>query len=536
MIAKHCSKLAAGLAAIVCSTLTMAGCATPSTPPEADAAGGLPTGFVNVGEDAAKPRMGGTLRISESYPLQSLDPTVQTGASTGGLEAAAVFDQLIRYNADSDTFEPKLAESLVPNSDFTVWTLHLRAGVKFTDGTPLDAAAVVFNLQRYASTPSAVQSALVRMIAEFDTPNVQTVVMTLDRPWTRFPGLLAGNPGMIGSPAAIKSDPKAFSLEPVGAGAFRVTSFVPGEKMLMSRNDAYWNGLPNLEGIDITFNTDPLAGVDRLASSEVDFAKFTGDKPTAEALSKGFPGYIWAGNGWGYLLNHDPASKSPTADVRVRQAMAAAISPDQLRSRISKGAGLYHSSLFGENSLWSTEATGTAYNPDLARALVDEVKAETGWDGALVLTATGDPAPALAVQAMLNAVGFDLVVDTVPTFSDIVSNVFAKRDFQMAQFGLGVFDDDPWASLFPNLHSAASGNASKYSNPEFDSALSEFGSAATLEQAQAAAEGIQTVFANDVPMLITGGNTYAMFWTDRLHGVVPTSRSVMLLDQAYLAE
>lgn len=527
-------KLAAGVAGLVCSALVLAGCASSTATSDADPGAAPATGFVNAREDTGRPQRGGVLSISESYPLQSLDPTVQTGASTGGMEAAAVFDQLIRYDADTDTFEPQLARSLTPNADFSAWTLDLRPGVTFTDGTPLDAAAVVFNLQRYASTPSAVQSALVKKITAFDTPDADTVVLTLDRPWARFPGLLAGNAGMIGSPAAIQADPKAFSSRPVGAGAFRVDSFVPGEKLVMTRNDGYWAGSPNLDGLDITFNTDPIAGVDRLARSEVDLAKVSGDKPTAAALSKGLPGYVWAGNGWGFLLNQDPASKSPTADVRVRQAMTAALQTDQLRARVSDGAGLYHSSLFGEQSLWATETPGPAFDPDRARALVDEVKAETGWDGKVVLTATGDPTSALAVQAMLNAVGFDLVVDTVPTFGDIVTRVFAKRDFQMTQFGIGMFDDDPWASLHPNLHSVASGNASGYKNLELDALLDAFGSAPSTEQAKAVMNDIQTVFTEDVPMVTTGGYTYSMFWTDRLHGVVPTSRAVLLLDQAYL--
>src|SRR5690606_34239516 len=104
----------------------------------------------------------------------------------GASELAAIYDVLVRYDAETGEFEPRLAESLEPNDDYTEWTLRLRPGVTFTDGTPLDAAAVQFNLERHKARRS-ISAGRVALITQFSTPDELTLVMRLDQPWSGFP-------------------------------------------------------------------------------------------------------------------------------------------------------------------------------------------------------------------------------------------------------------------------------------------------------------------------------------------------------------
>lgn len=93
---------------------------------------------------------GGTLTYGVQLLAASLDPTKTAARGGSGGEAlAAVYDVLVAYDTETDTFEPKLAKSLVANDDATTWTLTLREDVKFSDGTPLDAAAVAASIDRY---------------------------------------------------------------------------------------------------------------------------------------------------------------------------------------------------------------------------------------------------------------------------------------------------------------------------------------------------------------------------------------------------
>src|SRR5688572_8896394 len=98
--------------------------------------------------DVGEPVQGGTLTMGMCAFSIGLDPVIESGTGVaGGIELAALYDTLMRYNPDTAEFEPRVAESLTPNADFTKWTLKLRPGVKFTDGTAYDSAAVVTNLK-----------------------------------------------------------------------------------------------------------------------------------------------------------------------------------------------------------------------------------------------------------------------------------------------------------------------------------------------------------------------------------------------------
>ncbi len=196
------------------------------------------------------PKVGGTLSFGEYSQPAGLDPIVSTGqGTTGAIEMAAVYDTLLAYNKQTAQYTPRLALSATPNSDNTVWTIKLRPGVKFSDGTDYNAAAVVEGLNRHRSgvpgapacntmvacpantTSSNVYMQLVSNIVALDNLTVQ---VTLKQPWSGFRYALSAEPSMIPSPTALaKCDPNqsprnsAFNLKPVGAGPFVVTSFAP---------------------------------------------------------------------------------------------------------------------------------------------------------------------------------------------------------------------------------------------------------------------------------------------------------------------
>src|SRR5438128_2550878 len=87
------------------------------------------------------PQTGGTLVFGEYSQPAGLDPIVPPGfGTTGGIEMAAIYDTLMRLNPETGKYEPRLAESLTNNADFTEWTFKIKPNIKFTDGTAYDAA------------------------------------------------------------------------------------------------------------------------------------------------------------------------------------------------------------------------------------------------------------------------------------------------------------------------------------------------------------------------------------------------------------
>ncbi|HEX7094487.1 MAG TPA: ABC transporter substrate-binding protein, partial [Acidimicrobiales bacterium] len=173
------------------------------------------------------PEPGGIITMGTYTEPSGLDPVVaQGGGTSGNSEMAAIYGTLMRYDAETDTYEPYMAESLEPNDDFTEWTLKLRPGVTFTDGTPYNAEAVVFGMKRHTQHGSTLASQ-VAIIDEYTVVDDLTVTFKLKGPWPGFPYVLSNTPGMIPSMAAIQAacpDPATparectFNRSPVGAG------------------------------------------------------------------------------------------------------------------------------------------------------------------------------------------------------------------------------------------------------------------------------------------------------------------------------
>ncbi|MCL2534153.1 MAG: ABC transporter substrate-binding protein, partial [Nocardiaceae bacterium] len=175
---------------LVAAALTIAGCADTASGDSGDVGRRTPppAGFVGDQQGDGNPTPTTQLTFSTQSLAAFLDPmkTAARGES-GGSELAAVYDVLIRYDSGTNEFQPRLAESLTEEPGGLAWTLKLRPGVTFSDGTPLDANAVVHSIDRYNAgrgDGSAVWTAAVESTTAVDP---STVVFRLRGPWPTFP-------------------------------------------------------------------------------------------------------------------------------------------------------------------------------------------------------------------------------------------------------------------------------------------------------------------------------------------------------------
>ncbi|HEX7097145.1 MAG TPA: ABC transporter substrate-binding protein, partial [Acidimicrobiales bacterium] len=154
-------------------------------------------------EDAG-PRAGGTLTMATFLAATALDPVVAPGGgAASGTEMAAIYDTLVRWNPTTGTYEPRTALAVEPSPDFTQWTIRLRPDVRFSDGTPYDAAAVKNGLDRHRAPANLTMSAAhMSRVADVALVDPLTVQVTLREPWPGFIAVLADEPGMIPSPTA----------------------------------------------------------------------------------------------------------------------------------------------------------------------------------------------------------------------------------------------------------------------------------------------------------------------------------------------
>ncbi|MGN0065727.1 MAG: ABC transporter substrate-binding protein [Nocardioides sp.] len=519
-------------AAVAASLLTACG----STEESDKATSGIAAGYgvLGVEKSSAEPVRGGTLTYADVTEARSLDPTkTYATASAGGTPMAAVYDVLVRWNPESKAFEPWLAEGLEANADFTSWTLTLREGVTFSDGTPLDADAVVGSLKYFITNNGSDAPLLAQNVTSYEATDERTVVFTLNKPWSTFPNILAQGAGMVVAPAAIAG--KEFT--PIGAGPFTLEKYAPGEELLLAARKDYWKGEPYLEKLRFVVLQSEGATLDSLKNDEVQGALLIYSPDEQEARAEGLPGY------------RDLASVHPVlwinqregtdgSDPRVRRAIALATDAELYNERVDKGEGIASTEVFADESRWASDATAPAEDLEEAEKLVAEAKAD-GFDGELVYLDDSDPRSqneALVVKAMLERVGFSVKTETAASVADKMQRLYVDHDFDLATGGLAISEADPFHRLSSGLSSTSYANLTGYADEEMDGLLADL-QAAGDDEARAEVVGqIEQHWYDTTPGVPLGAGSWYVTWNQKVQGVVPAAEFMMLFGEAWIGE
>ncbi|MET0903944.1 MAG: ABC transporter substrate-binding protein, partial [Acidimicrobiales bacterium] len=234
-------------------------------------------------EDTTEPVRGGTLVYAvEADTSQPWDPTAMLcAAACHSTVGRTIFEPLAMVGDDGEVV-PYLLETITPNDDATVFTLKLREGIRFHDGTELTADVVAFNMERQRE--GLLVGPYVRLISGVESDGAYTVTVTLSDSWSDFPYALNSQFGYVGSQEwelASDSDP-SLKTQPVGTGPFKFTSYESGENgnLKAERFEDYWRGdgeasltdegLPYLDGIEVRFMPSGQARTDALKAGDID--------------------------------------------------------------------------------------------------------------------------------------------------------------------------------------------------------------------------------------------------------------------------
>ncbi|WP_141014773.1 ABC transporter substrate-binding protein [Nocardioides sambongensis] len=530
-------------AALMVSALAFAGCANSSsedgeggTKDTSD--GGLSKSEIYttgiVGEDGGgDPVDGGVLTIADFGEPRSLDPTVTyANGATGGSAMAAIYDTLIRYDFESQEFVPQLAESLESDDNVT-WTLKLRDGVEFTDGTPLDADAVLASIGYYQGKYAYNSLTMMSNVADTKKVDDLTIEFTMRNPWATFPNMLAGGAGMILAPAAYK-DPENF--KPIGAGPFTYGKYSPGEELTLDANQDYFDGAPHLDGLKFVWlgAVDDEPKLEALESGAADTAFIRDSEVIEDARDEDVSGMMFA-TGLGTNLWINNREGRPGEDVRVRQAINYAIDAEAYNTRVNDGSGLPTKSLFADSSPWATDVEPTPADTEKAKELLEEAKAD-GFDGKITYVHAADAssqAGAVALKAMLDAVGFEVTLDPLRSVADQVQRLYVEHDYDLAIGATTIPDEDPYTRLFGSMNSQSPTNSSGYANPKMDELLVELQAAASPEEGADTMAAIEELWNEDSPGIgMAAGGTFQP-WNDNVHGMTPTTETMFLYDDVW---
>jgi len=493
-------------------------------------------------DECTEERRGGTLTMGTLSPPSGIDPVRLQGAgSVGGTEVAAFYDILMQYDTTTGEYSPRVAESLEANDDYTEWTLKLREGVRFGNGDPLDAEAAKRHFERLANPANrSVWVGFLALITSMDVVDDHTLVFHLRSSWPGFPAVLADAPGMVvNTTIADRLGLDAFGLNPQGAGVgpFELARFAPGEEIVFEPKDDYWDGPVCLERLRFIPLPVATTNYEAFKRGEVQVS-YTNDAPTAaEVRAAGVQHFVsLESHGSSLLINHGyRGATPPTADVRVRKAIAYAIDVDALNDRIWDGKAIATSALVAEGSRYYQGLQGPPHDPARARALVEEVKAEGTWDGSVELTCTA-PSQDLAVtiEGMLEAVGFSVQTEATLTTPDMLGRIFGAGNYQLNCWAWTASDVEFWARLYQNLYSTSTGNVQGYNNPDMDAAIDELQAARDDDEIKRALAKVQEIWNETIPLTIFNGREAIIYWADEVHGLDISLRTLVFFDDTWL--
>lgn len=488
-------------------------------------------GMVNEQPDPGAPVDGGTLTFSGLTPVKSLDPSVSPASgSAGGTELTAIYDVLMRYDPVARKYSPQLAQSLGHNDDYTSWTLTLRPDVTFSDGTPVTSQAAKASIERTLAAGGLGDDVWKQKLSSIQAPDPQTVKFDLDEAWSGLPAGLSTKVGMVVAPAAY-ADPDNYA--PIGAGPFAVDHFTPNEELVLNARQDYYGGAPHLDHLRMVSLGDQVTG-DSLQSGDVDAAFSLNIDTILSLINAGLPGFVDVTPS-GRLLNVNIRPGHPGSDLRVRKAIAVAIDPAAIDQRVNNGNGIPTQKLFPESSPWHDDIPSIGVDPDQARDLLQQAEAD-GYDGKITyLAASGpkDKTTAVAVQGMLDAVGFDVDVKYVTDNSVLVESMYIDHDYDMAASGLGVTNANPYPRLLSSLHTDGSVNSSGYSDKKMDDLLDRLGKSTDDETTQNILTDIQKRMNETLPWQPWDASPNLGVWGKNVHGVKVTYDEIMLFDDAW---
>ena len=309
----------------------------------------------------------------------------------------SVYDPLTLFAEDGEV-KPNLLESFSSNEDFTEWTLVPREGITFHDGTPFDAAAIKANLDAHKAS-FLTAKALLNLESTEVVDN--TVVAKMTDPWARFPVFLSGQIGYMASPTWLAAAAEDVSLEsqPVGTGPFVFKSYEPGGSFVATKNADYWraaDGYPYLDEIEYRVLADAQSRKNALLSGEIDIMHTSSGETISELRDEA--DYEFTENtAFGetnYTLMMVDNPESPINDVRIRKALAMALDSQVIIDRRGAGIGEVANGPFSPQQIGYLDDSGfPTYDPEGAKALVDEYKAEKGIDGPVQVSYTTTPDP-----------------------------------------------------------------------------------------------------------------------------------------------
>lgn len=421
-----------------------------------------------------------TLVFTEGAEPVGLDPALVSDGEAANV-LANVCEGLVRFKLGTTTVEPCLATSWKVSSDGTEYTFNLRKNVKFHDGTPFNADAAVFNLERQLppnvkpNMPYA--NFIYGYVDSVKKVDDSTISIKLKKPFTPFLKDLALICGAVFvSPDSYKKANGNVMENPVGTGPFKFVSWQKSQSITVERNNDYWGTKAKLSKVVFNFVSESSTRTSNLVTGASDIIESVDPNDISKINQSGLNVLKQNGLNDNYLAFN--CTRAPFNDVKVRQAVNYAINKDELVKYLYQGyASTAKSFMPSTVPGYDTKLQQYNYDPEKAKELLKEAGKENlsvkmiTYSNPRPYNLVGGQKLAEAIQGYLSKVGIKATIEASPWKEYVTKAQSGQGDMEF--FGwIGVNGDpDVFMSLFGKDEIKSKLNISGYSTDATDALI-----------------------------------------------------------------
>ncbi|MEO6627548.1 MAG: ABC transporter substrate-binding protein, partial [Aquihabitans sp.] len=491
-------------------------------------------------KDAGDPKRGGTLTYGLEADSEGGFCLAEAQLAISGMMVVrAVYDTLTMPNAAGD-YVPYLAKSIEHSDDYKTWTIGLRDGIKFHDGTDLNATVVKNNIDAYRGKdpkhPSLLFAFVLDNIDTVTATDALTVTVTTKVPWVAFPAYLYSSSRM-GMMAQAQLDSPNCGTELVGTGPFKFVSWTKNQKFVAKRNADYWQiapdgkSYPYADGIEFRPITSSVVrnqtlesgGINIMHSSNADDIKNKLRKLRDSDKANMFVSEM-AGEVSFVQLNN---TKAPFDDIRIRRALAMGADRSDVNDRINDGLPTVAEGPFAPGSVGYLKDSGfPKYDLAESKKLVAEYEADGNKIGDITLSITTDPSvvqTAELIQQRAKAAGITIKIRKLQQAALITAAI--AKDYQAMVFR-NYPGGDPdqnyvwWYGTQAGAETPSLTNFSGFNDPEVNKLLDEGRSEPDPAKRKTIYQNVNRRMANQVFNVWAWYTPWSIVTASNVHGIL----------------
>jgi peptide/nickel transport system substrate-binding protein len=430
-----------------------------------------------------------------------------------------VFETLVRFRDGSTEIEPCLATKIT-SPDYKIWTVNLRKDVKFHDGTPLNADAVIQSFSLHAAFRNNITK-----------PDDYSLVFHLDKPNVSFPLTLAMAYYSIASPSTVRCfKTKCKALLASGTGPFKFDHWTPDKEIVLISNNEYWDQKPFFHKVIFKPFKDDSELVKALTNKTVLIAPTIAPNTISDIREIPYLKFRSLNTlTIGFLAMN--TEKKPFNNAKVRSAVSYAINTKELLKKYfyAGQTGIIANTFTTDQMLaLNDESLEKNYNPEKTKALLKEAGYPNGFDTTLMPTPVRRPYMpdpvhiAEDIKTDLAAVKINATI-VMPESRDDFGIIVQKGNYEMLLYGwlAETVDPNDFLSALLSTASINKSNIPRWSNAQFDSFLEKGSSQSNTTERMKIYHQAQLLFHQEMPFVPLFNPLRITVWNEKVSGYIP---------------